>query len=54
MPKDNKQITFRENKKNDGLITQLRELSDINGRRLNDYLNIILSDHVKQKQKINN
>lgn len=54
MPKDKKQISFRENKKNDGLINQLKELSNINGRRLNDYLNIILSDHVKQKQKQNN
>jgi hypothetical protein len=54
MPKDNKYLSFRENKKNAGLITQLKELADINGRRLNDYLNIILSDHVKQKQKTNN
>jgi hypothetical protein len=44
-------LTFRENKQNAGLVNNLKKLSEANNRRLNDYLNIILSNHIKEQNK---
>jgi len=46
-----KSLTFRENKQNAGLVNNLKKLSEANNRRLNDYLNIILSNHIKEQNK---
>ena len=51
MKKQTQTLTFRENKKNTGLIDGLKMLSKAQNRRLNDYLNIILSEHIKQQIK---
>jgi len=51
MKKQTQTLTFRENKKNTGLIDGLKLLSKAQNRRLNDYLNIILSEHIKQQIK---
>tara|TARA_Y100000817_G_scaffold244221_2_gene196192 strand:- start:220 stop:456 length:237 start_codon:yes stop_codon:yes gene_type:complete len=51
MKKETQTLTFRENKKNTGLIDGLKMLSKAQNRRLNDYLNIILSEHIKQQIK---
>ena len=44
-------LTFRENKQNAGLVNNLKKLSEANNRRLNDYLNIILSNNIKEQNK---
>ena len=47
MNKDEQHISFRANKENKNLIKSLKELASKANRKLNDYLNIILSEHVK-------
>ncbi len=49
--KQKNSLTFRENKQNAGLVNSLKKLSEANNRRLNDYLNIILSNHIKEQNK---
>lgn len=49
--KQKNSLTFRENKQNAGLVNNLKKLSQANNRRLNDYLNIILSNHIKEQNK---
>ncbi len=49
--KQKNSLTFRENKQNAGLVNNLKKLSEANNRRLNDYLNIILSNHIKEQNK---
>jgi len=51
MKKETKSISFRENKQNAGLVDELKTLSKAQNRRLNDYLNIILSNHIKEQNK---
>lgn len=40
-------ISFRENSNNKGLIVSLRKMARKANRRLNDYLNMILANHVQ-------
>lgn len=51
MNKEDNHISFRANKENTNLVPSLRELARKAGRRLNDYLNIVLSQHVKKESK---
>lgn len=51
MQNEKKSLTFRENKQNAGLVNNLKKLSEAKNRRLNDYLNIILSNHIKEQNK---
>jgi len=51
MKKGTKSISFRENKENAGLVDELKTLCKAKNRRLNDYLNIILSNHIKEQNK---
>jgi hypothetical protein len=40
-------ITFRASKKNPELVRQLQDLAEKNNRRLNNYIELVLLDHVK-------
>lgn len=46
-------ITFRQNKDNKGLLTSLRHMARGAGRSLNNYLNYILQNHVKEHNDTN-
>ncbi len=47
MSKEDNHISFKANKANSNLIPSLRGLAKKANRKLNDYLNIILSKHVQ-------
>ena len=48
-----KQFTFKENKESSGLVVSLRKMAQKANRRLNDYLNIVLAQHVKDHNETN-
>jgi predicted HicB family RNase H-like nuclease len=43
-------ITFRPSKKNNELINQLTQLAVKNNRSLNNYIETVLRDHIKNTQ----
>lgn len=42
--------SFRPSKKNPNLISDLQELANKNNRSLNQYMEILLSDHVNSQK----
>lgn len=48
MSNNDNHISFRANKENKNLKQSLRKLANKANRKLNDYLNIILAEHVKE------